>query len=179
MDAMNGKTFERHIAKLLIRDGCTNVVVQGGHGDRGVDVIGLTADGRRLVVQCKRHAPYQTISSPDIQKFIGSAKVLYSAEVALFVATCPFTPDALQLAAETGMTTWKSFPRQSLAFLSRRPVASSAWVRPRVSRHAFIEVVPEGTPVRLFGVHLSAVHAAWTERRRVLELRALLRRSWL
>ena len=104
MDAMNGKTFERHIAKLLIRDGCTNVVVQGGHGDRGVDIIGLTADGRRLVVQCKRHAPYQTISSPDIQKFIGSAKVLYCAEVALFVATCPFTPDALQLAAETGIT---------------------------------------------------------------------------
>jgi hypothetical protein len=104
MDAMNGHTFERHVAKLLIRDGCTNVVVQGGHGDRGVDVIGLTAGGRRLVVQCKRWAPYQTISSPDIQKFIGSAKVLYSAEVALFVATCPFTPDALRLAAETGIT---------------------------------------------------------------------------
>jgi exodeoxyribonuclease-3 len=29
--------------------------------------------------------------------------------------------------------------------------------------------------VRLFGLHLSAVHAAWTERRRVFELRALLR----
>ncbi|RPF34864.1 restriction endonuclease [Streptomyces sp. TLI_185] len=104
MDAMNGKTFERHIAKLLIRDGCTNVVVQGGHGDRGVDIIGLTAGGRRLVVQCKRWAPYQTISSPDIQKFIGSAKVLYSTEVALYVATCPFTPEALKLAEETGIT---------------------------------------------------------------------------
>lgn len=104
MDAMNGKTFERHIAKLLIRDGCTNVVVQGGHGDRGVDIIGLTADGRRLVVQCKRWAPYQTISSPDIQKFIGSAKVLYSTEVALYVATCPFTPEALKIAEETGIT---------------------------------------------------------------------------
>ncbi|MDQ0934070.1 hypothetical protein QFZ49_004010 [Streptomyces turgidiscabies] len=30
--------------------------------------------------------------------------VLYSAEVALFVATCPFTPDALGIAAETGIT---------------------------------------------------------------------------
>jgi endonuclease/exonuclease/phosphatase family metal-dependent hydrolase len=29
--------------------------------------------------------------------------------------------------------------------------------------------------VRIFGVHLSAVHAAWTERRRTMELRALLR----
>ncbi|MFC8348735.1 restriction endonuclease [Streptomyces sp. NPDC057280] len=104
MDAMNGQTFERHIAKLLIRDGCTNVVVQGGQGDRGVDLIGLTADGRRMVVQCKRRAPYLSIASSDIQKFIGSAKVLYSAEVALFVATCPFTPEALALAAETGIT---------------------------------------------------------------------------
>jgi len=58
MDAMNGRTFEHHIAKLLRRDGCTNVTVQGGHGDRGIDVSGLTADGRRLVVQCKRFAPY-------------------------------------------------------------------------------------------------------------------------
>jgi len=104
MDAMHGRTFEQHIAKLLVRDGCTNVVIQGGQGDRGVDVIGLTADGRRLGVQSKRYAPYRTISSPAIQKFIGSAKVLYSAEVALFVATCPFTPDALRLAAETGIT---------------------------------------------------------------------------
>ncbi|MFE4962466.1 restriction endonuclease [Streptomyces sp. NPDC056660] len=104
MDAMNGRTFERHIAKLLIRDGCTNVVVQGGHGDRGVDIIGLTADGRRLVVQCKRFAPYLNITSPDVQKFIGSAKVLYSADVALYVATCPFTPEALSIAAEAGIT---------------------------------------------------------------------------
>jgi HJR/Mrr/RecB family endonuclease len=104
MDAMNGRAFEQHIAKLLRRDGCTNVVVQGGHGDRGVDITGRTADGRRLVVQCKRFAPYLNITSPDVQKFVGAAKVLYSAEVALFVATCPFTPDAVRIAAETGIT---------------------------------------------------------------------------
>ncbi|MFF2200985.1 restriction endonuclease [Streptomyces sp. NPDC058145] len=104
MDSMNGRTFEQHIAKLLRRDGCTNVVVQGGHGDRGVDVIGLTPDGRRLVVQCKRFAPYLSINSSEMQKFIGAAKVLYSAQVALFVATCPFTPEALSIAAEAGIT---------------------------------------------------------------------------
>lgn len=104
MDAMNGHAFERHIAKLLSRDGCTNVVVQGGRGDRGVDIIALTADGRRLVAQCKRFAPYLSITSPDVQKFVGSAKVLYGADVALYVATCPFTPDALSIAAEAGIT---------------------------------------------------------------------------
>ena len=64
---------------------------------------------------------------------------------------------------------------QSLGFVSRRPVAFAEWTRPRVSRHAFIEIVPADTALRVFGVHLSAVHAAWTERRRVFELRALLR----
>jgi endonuclease/exonuclease/phosphatase family metal-dependent hydrolase len=80
-----------------------------------------------------------------------------------------------RVASLTGMAEWKSFARQSLAFMSRQAVVSSNWTRPRISRHAFIEVVPAGGAFRIFGVHLSAVHAAWTERRRVLELRALLR----
>jgi exodeoxyribonuclease III len=80
-----------------------------------------------------------------------------------------------QIADETGMAEFRSYPRQSLGFMSRRPVVLSKWTRPRISRHAFIEVVPAGEEVRVFGVHLSAVHAAWTERRRVMELRALLR----
>jgi exodeoxyribonuclease-3 len=80
-----------------------------------------------------------------------------------------------RLAEATGMAEWRAFHKQSLGFLSRRPVAFCGWVRPRISRHAFVEIVPAGDKLRLFGVHLSAVHAAWTERRRVLELRALLR----
>jgi exodeoxyribonuclease-3 len=80
-----------------------------------------------------------------------------------------------RLAELTGMADWKAYARQSLGFLSRRPVTFSRWTRPRVSRHAFIEIVPDGGRIRVFGVHLSAVHAAWTERRRLLELRALLR----
>jgi exodeoxyribonuclease III len=80
-----------------------------------------------------------------------------------------------RIAAATGMADWRSFQRQSLGFISRQKVAFTQWIRPRISRHAFIEVVPAGERVRLFGVHLSAVHAAWTEQRRIYELRALLR----
>jgi endonuclease/exonuclease/phosphatase family metal-dependent hydrolase len=80
-----------------------------------------------------------------------------------------------RLAEGTGMRTFGSRPRQSLGFLSRVPIAHHEWHRPRMSRHAFLEIVPEGDRVRFFGVHLSAVHAAWTERRRVFELRALLK----
>lgn len=62
----------------------------------------------------------------------------------------------------------------SLGFMSRQPVRHVEWHRPRVSRHAFLEIVPADGAWRVFGVHLSAVHAAWTEQRRVFELRALL-----
>ena len=85
-------------------------------------------------------------------------------------------PDVVAALAERAdMPVWRSFARQSLAYLSRGPIAHDQWHRPRFSRHAFIEVVPATAPVRLFGVHLSAVHAAWTERRRLLELHSLLR----
>ena len=84
-------------------------------------------------------------------------------------------PAAIEsLAKQAGMTSCASMPRLSLGFMSRIPIAHYEWHRPRVSRHAFLEIVPEGMEFRVFGVHLSAVFAAWTESRRVFELRAML-----
>jgi exodeoxyribonuclease-3 len=80
-----------------------------------------------------------------------------------------------RLARDTGMQEWVSREGKSLAFMSRHPVARFAARQPAISRHAFLEIVPSTASWRVFGVHLSAVHAAWTERRRLLELRALLR----
>lgn len=79
-----------------------------------------------------------------------------------------------RLAEATNMRHWGATRGRSLAFLSRVPIAEQRWLRPRWSQHAFLELVPDALDVRIFGVHLSAVHAAWTEARRVRELRALL-----
>lgn len=79
-----------------------------------------------------------------------------------------------RLAEACAMTTWGAMWGRSLGFMSRVPIASHHWIRPRWSQHAFLELHPAGTDLRIFGVHLSAVHAAWTEARRVRELRALL-----
>ena len=79
-----------------------------------------------------------------------------------------------QLAAATGMTTWGAQPGQSLAFMSRVPIERHEWHRPVASRRAFLEIVPAAGSLRIFGVHLSAVHSNWTERRRGRELRAIL-----
>jgi endonuclease/exonuclease/phosphatase family metal-dependent hydrolase len=92
--------------------------------------------------------------------------------VILQEATHP--PVVERLARETGMGQWGSHRGESLGFMSRVPVSDVLWHRPRVSRHAFLELVPDGSKWRVFGLHLSAVHAAWTERRRTYELRALL-----
>ena len=84
-------------------------------------------------------------------------------------------PDVVQrLADATGLTTAISAPGRSVACLSRVPIASHRYVRPRFSQHAFLEVTTKDCAVRIIGVHLSAVHAAWTERRRVRELRSML-----
>jgi exodeoxyribonuclease-3 len=78
-----------------------------------------------------------------------------------------------RLAAAAGFPHHASRAGGSLAFLSRESVSYS-WHRPRASRHAFLEIVLPGDACRIFGIHLSAVHSAWTERRRLYELRALL-----
>jgi len=85
-------------------------------------------------------------------------------------------PDAINRIADlAGMQQFGARRGESLGFISRDAVALAAWHKPRVSRHAFLEVVPADGNWRVFGVHLAAVHAAWTEQRRLFELRALLR----
>jgi endonuclease/exonuclease/phosphatase family metal-dependent hydrolase len=103
------------------------------------------------------------------------ASVIRAADVDLVILQEATRPDVVkEVARITGMAQWGSQRGLSLGFLSRRPVVHVAWHRPRISRHAFLEIVPDAAGWRILGVHLSAVHAAWTERRRVFELRALL-----
>jgi exodeoxyribonuclease-3 len=84
-------------------------------------------------------------------------------------------PEAVkQLAAQTGMTAWASTAGHSVGFMSRVEIAHHQWHRPTASRRAFLEVVPARGSLRVFGVHLSAVHSNWSERRRARELRAVL-----
>ncbi|HKP11159.1 MAG TPA: endonuclease/exonuclease/phosphatase family protein [Blastocatellia bacterium] len=80
-----------------------------------------------------------------------------------------------RLAGDTGMPVWAARAGHSLAFMSRLPVAHYDWHRPPGARHPYLEVVPAGTGLRVFGLHLSAVHSNWTEWRRIRELRALLK----
>jgi endonuclease/exonuclease/phosphatase family metal-dependent hydrolase len=92
--------------------------------------------------------------------------------VVLQEATRPEVVD--HVARACGMQWWAARRGHSLGYMSKVAIESHGWHQPRGSRHAFLELVLSRDACRVFGVHLSAVHAAWTERRRVRELRALL-----
>lgn len=82
-----------------------------------------------------------------------------------------------RLAADTGMGFWGGRRGYSLAYLSRVEIEAHEWHRPRGTKRHFLELVPAGAGFKVFGVHLTAVHSRWTERRRVRELRSLL--AWV
>ena len=84
-------------------------------------------------------------------------------------------PDVVErLAAELAMPYWGARPRGSVAFMSRLPVSSHAWHRPPPCSHAVLELALADRDVRIFGVHLVAVHSNWTERHRTREIKATL-----
>jgi hypothetical protein len=98
INAMTWKAFEHHVADLLRRDGCTDVVVRQARTDRGIDITARTADGRSIAVQCKNRGGRSTVPSADMQKFAGAARAIGRVDIALFVATCNFSHEAQAVA---------------------------------------------------------------------------------
>lgn len=103
-DGMSGPQFEQWLAALMRRDGFRKVVVSGGAGDRGADLVAIAPGGARTVVQCKRYAPGSKVSSPDVQRFAGTVYALHRADVALLVTTGGITAPAARIAAQLGIT---------------------------------------------------------------------------
>lgn len=79
-----------------------------------------------------------------------------------------------ELARSCGFRHWAASPGHSVAFMSNVDIASYVWRRVRWAKRAYLEIVT-GAALRIYGVHLSAVHSNFTEQRRAYELRALLR----
>lgn len=96
--------FEDAIARLLPFLGYQDVQRVGGAGDLGADIVCSDADGRRVVVQCKRFAPGNNVTSPNIQQFFGML-VHHGAHFGLYVTTSGFTKSAADLAAARDIRT--------------------------------------------------------------------------
>ena len=80
-----------------------------------------------------------------------------------------------QLSTACKMPHWGASVGHSVAFMSKLEVAGHVWRRVRWAKRAYVEIVLAGSNLRIFGVHLSAVHSNLTEQRRAYEVRALLR----
>ncbi|MEU9106201.1 restriction endonuclease [Streptomyces xanthophaeus] len=95
--------FEHTVAALCARDGCPQVEVVGGAGDLGADVIATTADGLRVVIQCKHYGEGNRVGSQDLQRFGGTCFAVHEADVAVVVTTSAFTAPAEEYAATCGI----------------------------------------------------------------------------
>ncbi|MEU1135117.1 restriction endonuclease, partial [Streptomyces sp. NPDC005900] len=79
VDALTWQEFETYIAELYRRT-AAQVVVSGKSGDLGADIAGYLADGRKLDIQCKKYAAHRSVSSQDMQKFVGTARLEHGAD---------------------------------------------------------------------------------------------------
>ena len=79
-----------------------------------------------------------------------------------------------RLSETTKLPFWAARTDHSIGYLSRTEIAYHEWHYPAGAKHSFLEIVPAGSDLRVFGLHLSARFSKWDERRRVREIRALL-----
>ena len=85
-------------------------------------------------------------------------------------------PDVIRRLSEaTGLRFWAARHNHSVAFLSKLEIEHHEWHHPTGAKHSFLEMVLASTEFRIFGLHLSARFSKWSERRRALEIHALLK----
>lgn len=104
------------------------------------------------------------------------AEVIRSVSPDLVVFQEATHPDVIaRLAAGTGLPFWSARREHSIGYISRLEISHHEWHYPAGAKHSFLEIVLQGTEERIFGLHLSSTFSKWSERRRVREIRALLK----
>jgi restriction endonuclease Mrr len=104
--ALTPSGFELAIASLLHDLGYRHIEHVGRSNDLAADIRAVGPQGHHTVIQCKRLAPGSRVNSPDIQKFIGMAKIHHGADHGIFVTTADFTGPAIELAQQHGIALW-------------------------------------------------------------------------
>jgi endonuclease/exonuclease/phosphatase family metal-dependent hydrolase len=80
-----------------------------------------------------------------------------------------------QLAVATDMPFHAAKKQHSIAYISRLQIAYHEWHYTIGNKHPYMEIVPQDSKTRIFGLHLRARLSKWDERRRAAEIRALLK----
>jgi endonuclease/exonuclease/phosphatase family metal-dependent hydrolase len=104
------------------------------------------------------------------------AEVIRAVAPDLVVFQEAIDPDVIsRLAAATDLRFWAARREHSIGFISRLETSHYEWHYPAGAKHSFLEIVLKGSEARVFGLHLSSMFSKWGERRRVREIRALLK----
>ena len=102
IDCMEGHEFEHFCAKLLVKNGFTNVEVTQASGDQGVDIIAIK-DELKYAIQCKNYSSH--LGNTPIQE-VCAGKMFYQCHVAAVMTNSTFTSGAKELAKATGVLLW-------------------------------------------------------------------------
>lgn len=102
IDNMDGHTFEKYCANLLIENGYDNVEVTKGSGDQGIDVLAYK-DGIKYGIQCKCYS--SDIGNKAVQEAF-AGKTFYNCHVAVVLTNQHFTKSAKELAKSNQVLLW-------------------------------------------------------------------------
>jgi endonuclease/exonuclease/phosphatase family metal-dependent hydrolase len=104
------------------------------------------------------------------------AEVIRAVAPDLVVFQEAIDPDVIErLAAATELPFWAARREHSIGYISRLETSHHEWHYPAGAKHSFLEIVIKGSEARIFGLHLSSMFSKWGEKRRVREIRALLK----
>lgn len=104
---MDGKAYERHVARKMKRKGYIFVRVTGKTADYGMDVKARTFPlMKKVIVQCKHYS--KPVGVKAVQEAI-SAREYYGAKIAIVASNNAFTKNARKLAKKCGVKLWEKF----------------------------------------------------------------------
>ncbi|WP_433709442.1 restriction endonuclease [Nocardia sp. CA-084685] len=95
----DGVEFELLIGDLLRRDGLTILRSGGGPRDHGADLIAVTPDGRRVVIQCKLRQS-KPVSPEVVYQVNGTARPHHNADIPVIVTNSTFSAQASAFARQ-------------------------------------------------------------------------------
>ncbi|MCL6437203.1 MAG: restriction endonuclease [Rubrobacteraceae bacterium] len=105
---MSGETFEDYVALIFRALGYPRVLVLGGSGDQGVDIILEDNTGHRVAIQCKNYK--RAVGNKPVQEVYAGMRH-HECDEGWVVAPQGFTAGAYEIAASTGV---KLFDRRSM-----------------------------------------------------------------
>lgn len=136
VDKLDGRAFEKYIAKLFRAMGNT-AYVTCRTGDFGADVIVTDRYGTRTVIQAKLYGEGLKVGTNAVQEAY-TATAVYSCQRSIVITNREFTKSALEMAEKTGTEMWdrtrlaneiqlvKEMTRSATLTATMRTVVSSA-----------------------------------------------------